>query len=61
MTVDQRTRMMKDVRSLSTEEVLDVVLREALAEHGELAARGLDPTASGLRGSRQMSRATQRS
>ena len=40
MTVDQRTRMMKDVRSLSTEEVLDVVLREALAEHGELAARG---------------------
>ncbi len=40
MSVDQRTRMMKDVRPLSTEEVLDVVLPGAIAAHGELAARG---------------------
>ncbi len=40
MSVDQRSRRMKDVRPLSTEEVLDVVLEEALEAHGELAARG---------------------
>lgn len=40
MSVDQRSRMMKDVRPLSTEEVLDVVLPGAIAAHGELAARG---------------------
>ena len=40
MTVDQRTRMLKDVRSLSAEEVLDEVLPAALAAHGEIAGRG---------------------
>ena len=40
MSVDQRTRRMKEVRPLSAEEVLDAVLPEALAAHGELAGRG---------------------
>jgi hypothetical protein len=40
MSIDQRTRLMKDIRCLSLEEVLDSVLPEALAAHGELAARG---------------------
>jgi hypothetical protein len=36
MTVDQRSRMMKDVRPPSTGEVLDDVLPKAIAAHGEL-------------------------
>jgi hypothetical protein len=40
MQLDQRTRRMKDLRDLSAEEILDTVLPEALARHGDLAARG---------------------
>ncbi len=40
MSVDLRTRLMKDVRPLSVEAVLDGVLVEALAAHGDLAGRG---------------------
>ena len=40
MSVDCRTRLLKSVRALRTEEVLDEVLPEALAAHGDLAARG---------------------
>jgi len=40
MSVDCRTRLLKDVRSFSFEEVLDQVFPEALAAHGDLAARG---------------------
>lgn len=41
MSIDQRTRLMKDVRPLSVEEVLDVVVPDALEAHGDLAARGV--------------------
>ena len=41
MSVDQRTRRMKDVRPLAFEEVLDAVLPAAIASHGDLAARGV--------------------
>ena len=40
MSIDRRTRKLKDVRAHSVEEVLDVVLPEALATHGDVAARG---------------------
>jgi hypothetical protein len=40
MSIDRRTRFMKDVRPHSVEEVLDAVLPAALEAHGELAARG---------------------
>jgi len=40
MSIDCRTRLVKDVRSLSVEEVLDVVLPGALEAHGDLAGRG---------------------
>jgi len=40
VSIDRRTRLLKDVRPLPTEEVLDRVLPEALARHGDLAARG---------------------
>ena len=40
MSVDQRTRLMKDVRPLALEEILDALLPEALQEHGDLASRG---------------------
>lgn len=40
MSIDRRTRLMKDVRPHSVEEVLDVVLPAALEAHGDLAARG---------------------
>lgn len=40
MSVDQRTRRMKDIRRLPVDEVLDAVLPEALAAHADLAARG---------------------
>jgi hypothetical protein len=41
MSIDRRTRLMKDVRPHSLEEVLDVVFPAALAAHGDLAARGV--------------------
>ena len=41
MSVDCRTRRMNSVRPLGVEEVLDGVLPEAIATHGDLAARGL--------------------
>ncbi len=41
MSVDVRTRMMKDVRALGFEEILDGVLPAAVAQHGDLAARGV--------------------
>jgi len=40
MSVDHRTRLMKEIRPLAVDEVLDVVLPEALARHGDLASRG---------------------
>lgn len=40
MSVDCRTRLMKSVRALRAEEILDEVLPEAIASHGDLAARG---------------------
>jgi hypothetical protein len=40
MSIDERTRLMKDIRPLSVEEVLDTVLPSALEAHGDLAARG---------------------
>jgi hypothetical protein len=41
MPIDQRTRLLKDIRNLSLEEVLDTVLPQARAAHGDLAARGV--------------------
>ena len=40
MSVDARTRSAKDVRSLERDEMLDDLLPDALAVHGDLAARG---------------------
>lgn len=40
MSIDCRTRRMNEIRRLPFEEVRDTVLPEALAKHGELAARG---------------------
>jgi hypothetical protein len=40
MSIDQRTRMQKDVRDYSTEQILDEVVAEGLVSHGELAGRG---------------------
>ena len=40
MSVDARTRSVKDVRSLERDEMLDAVLPDALAVHGALAGRG---------------------
>ena len=40
MSVDHRTRRMNEVRALSVQEVLDRVLPDALARHGDLAGRG---------------------
>lgn len=47
MSVDVRTRMAKDVRALTSDEVLDAVLPDAVAAHGDLAGRGA--TYQGLR------------
>jgi hypothetical protein len=41
MSIDTRTRMYKDVRELSCDEVFDSVLPEAVALRGDLAARGV--------------------
>ena len=40
MSVDDRTRYAKDVRSLERDEMLDGFLPDALAVHGDLAGRG---------------------
>jgi len=40
MSVDQRTRLMKEIRPLALEEILDALLPAALLEHGDLASRG---------------------
>lgn len=42
MSIDHRTRLQKDVRDLSSNEVFDDVLPTALATHGDLAARGVE-------------------
>jgi len=41
VSIDVRTRLAKDVRSIERDEMLDAVLPDAIALHGELAARGL--------------------
>jgi hypothetical protein len=41
MSIDLRTRSAADVSELSADELFDVVLPEAIARHGDLAARGL--------------------
>jgi hypothetical protein len=40
MSIDVRTRLAKDVRSLSREQMFDAVLPDALAVNGDLADRG---------------------
>ncbi len=41
MSIDHRTRRLIDIRPLSVTEVLDTILPEAIASHGDLAARGI--------------------
>ena len=41
MTVDVRTRLDRDVREYSRDEILDRLLPDAITVHGELAARGI--------------------
>jgi len=41
MSIDTRTRLHKDVRSLERDEVFDSLLPEAIALHGDLAGRGV--------------------
>jgi Phytanoyl-CoA dioxygenase (PhyH) len=41
MSIDARTRLHKDVRSLERDEVIDDVLPGAIAVHGDLAGRGV--------------------
>jgi hypothetical protein len=41
MTIDQRTRLQKDVRELACDEVFDDLIVAALATHGDLAGRGV--------------------
>src|SRR5262245_24029675 len=41
MSIDTRTRLHKDVRSLERDEVFDDVLPGAIAVHGDLAGRGV--------------------
>jgi hypothetical protein len=41
MSIDARTRLNKDVRSLERDFVLDSLLPDALAVHGDLAGRGV--------------------
>ncbi len=45
MGVDIRTRRFKDIRDLAVDEVFDDLLPSAAAEHGHLAARGLEVNA----------------
>jgi hypothetical protein len=42
MSVDARTRLDKDIRPLSRDEMVDQVLVDALAVHGDVAARGTE-------------------
>ncbi len=42
MSIDARTRLNKDVRSLERDLVLDSLLPDAVALHGELAGRGVE-------------------
>jgi hypothetical protein len=41
MSIDTRTRLSKDVRTLDRDEVFDSLLPDAIAVHGDLAGRGL--------------------
>lgn len=41
MSIDQRTRRLRDVRPLEREEIVDELLPTALAAHGRLAGRGV--------------------
>ena len=41
MSIDTRTRLHKDVRALERDEVFDALLPDAVAVHGDLAARGV--------------------
>ena len=41
MSIDHRTRRLIDIRPLSVTEVLDTILPEAIANHGDSAARGI--------------------
>ncbi len=41
MTVDTRTRLLKDIRALARDEVFDSLLPDAIAVHGDLAGRGV--------------------
>ena len=41
MPVDVRSRMTKDVRAIGRDEIFDHLLPDAIASHGELAARGV--------------------
>jgi len=41
MSIDTRTRLHKDVRPLARDEVIDSVLPDAIAVHGDLAGRGV--------------------
>ena len=42
MSIDQRTRRLKDVTPLAVEQVVDEVLPAALHEHGDLATQGAE-------------------
>lgn len=41
MTIDQRTRLQKDVRDLERDEAFDEVIADAVRVHGDLAGRGV--------------------
>jgi hypothetical protein len=41
MSIDARTRLHKDVRALGRDEVFEALLPDAIAVHGDLAARGV--------------------
>jgi hypothetical protein len=41
MSIDTRTRLHKDIRALERDEVFDALLPDAIAVHGDLAARGV--------------------
>ncbi|MGO8869893.1 MAG: phytanoyl-CoA dioxygenase family protein [Acidimicrobiales bacterium] len=41
MSIDCRTRLLKDIRALERDEMLDALLPDAIAVHGDLAGRGV--------------------
>ena len=41
MSIDGRTRLLKDIRALERDEILDALLPDAVAVHGDLAGRGI--------------------